>query len=379
VEGVHLLIEVPSDDIGDGLAQLVTRHGTELAEQPTRLRDLLHTKAGAREPEISLLVDVAEVGIAGEFARARGVASHSFDELAVRLRWERGVAPEDARWAIETWAWALGVEEPSPVESPEVGRPAALDRVHRFVRSHPVPFSISGVAIAVLVAALIAGLVIWRSAPGVQPVAARPARSPGPTSLVISVSVPEVVGASRTKAKARLERAGLRWITLFRETQEAQAGTVLRQHPRPGASLDQGSIVTLWIATSPEPVGSPRHLRVDKSTTSVILTWDPSKHGTRVDHYEIWRDGEKIGERSANRRTFTDGGLTPGSTHLYGIIAIGENGTHATSHSRTVKVPAPAPSPSPSPSPATGQASPPPPPSSPSPSPCTAPDPTFCD
>jgi hypothetical protein len=269
----------------------------------------------------------------------------------------------------------LGVEEPKPVESPGIGTPGIVDQAHRLVRSHPV--SVSAVAAAIVISALVVAFVISGSEPSAPPALARPAVSPAP--LVASVRVPEVVERSRTKAKARLERAGLRWITLFRATQEVPAGTVLRQQPRPGASIDEGSIVTLWIAVPPEPVGSPRHLRIEKTTTSVVLTWETPTRGTRVDHYEIWRDGEKIGERTANRRTFTDVGLLPGSTHLYGIVAIGENGTRALSRSRTVRLPAPAPSPSPSPSPETGEAPPPAPPSSPSPSPCTAPDPTFCD
>ena len=103
--------------------------------------------------------------------------------------------------------------------------------------------------------------------------------------------------------------------------------------------------MTLVVAIAPVDVGSPKHLRLTKSTSSVTLTWQAPTRGSKVDHYEIWRDGVKIGERRAGRPTYTVGGLTPGSTYLFGIIAVGENGTRTMSRSRSVTLPVPAPPP----------------------------------
>ena len=144
--------------------------------------------------------------------------------------------------------------------------------------------------------------------------------------------------------------------------------------------MEPGSTVTLVVAIPPVDVGSPKHLRLTKSTSSVTLTWQAPTRGSKVDHYEIWRDGVKIGERRAGRPTYSVGGLTPGSTYLFGIIAVGENGTRTMSRSRSVTLPVPAPPPVEEP---TDTTSPthhnPPPPPPPPPDECTAPDPSFCD
>ena len=140
--------------------------------------------------------------------------------------------------------------------------------------------------------------------------------------------------------------------------------------------------MTLVVATAPEDVGRPRHLRLNTSISSVTLTWQAPTRGSKVDHYEIWRDGVQIGERRAGRPTYTVGGLTPGATYSFGIIAIGENGTRTVSRSRSVTLPVPPPPPVEEPtdttSPPPHHHNPPPPPP-PSPEPCTAPDPSFCD
>ena len=156
---------------------------------------------------------------------------------------------------------------------------------------------------------------------------------------------------------------------------------VIAQRPAAGTVLQPGDTVTLVVAIAPVDVGSPRHLRLTKSTSSVTLTWQAPTRGSKVDHYEIWRDGVKIGERRAGRPTYTVGGLTPGGTYHFGIIAVGENGTRTTSRSRSVRLPVPPPPPVEEPTDTTTSPSNhnPPPPPPPSPEPCTAPDPSFCD
>ena len=156
---------------------------------------------------------------------------------------------------------------------------------------------------------------------------------------------------------------------------------VIAQRPAAGTALQSGAVVTLVVAIAPEDVGRPQHLRLTKSTSSVTLTWLAPTRGSKVDHYEIWRDGVKIGERRAGRPTYTVGGLTPGGTYHFGIIAIGENGTRTMSRSRSVTLPVPPPPPVEEPttdttSPTPHHSNPPPPPP---PDPCTAPDPSFCD
>ncbi len=70
----------------------------------------------------------------------------------------------------------------------------------------------------------------------------------------------------------------------------------------------------------------------------MTVTWRRPAEGSEVDGYEIWRDGEMIGTRRADKRTFTDEGLVPGTSHQYSVRAIGENGTAARSRTRNVRL-----------------------------------------
>ena len=124
---------------------------------------------------------------------------------------------------------------------------------------------------------------------------------------------PAAVGLTREAAVSSLREAGFEKQVRTRESRKADPGTVIAQRPAAGTALEPGSTVTLVVAIAPVDVGSPKHLRLTKSTSSVTLTWQAPTRGSKVDHYEIWRDGVKIGERRAGRPTYSVGGLTPGS------------------------------------------------------------------
>jgi hypothetical protein len=246
---------------------------------------------------------------------------------------------------------------------------------------HDHAFSLSFLAFVVATVAAI--VVLTRGGPQPQAVTARPA-APAPVAAeapVVLPSVPAAVGLTREAAVTSLREAGFEKQVRMQESRKADPGTVIAQRPDAGTALEPGSTVTLVVAIAPVDVGTPRHVRLTKSTSSVTLTWEAPTHGSEVDRYEIWRDGLKIGERRAGRPTYTVGGLTPGGTYSFGIIAIGENGTRTMSRSRSVTLPVPASPPVEETTDTTSssnhhQAPPPPPPPD---DPCTAPDPSFCD
>ena len=373
------LIEVPvsPEGVAGRLAELLDREGPWIVDEPTRLRTLLRAAAGEHDDEVDLLVAAAELGIARELIHERdtGVPPGRFDELAGQLTARRELSESDARWAVDTWAWALAVEErrmvfATPAYSPPPRRPFRVSE-HAFSLSF----------LAFVVATVAAIVVLTRGGPQPQAARAKPA-APSPvaaTSPVVLPPAPAAVGLTRETAVQSLRDDGFVPLVHRQESRKVDPGTVIVQRPAAGTALEPGSTVTLVVAIVPVDVGSPRHLRLTKSTSSVTLTWEAPTHGSNVDHYEIWRDGVMIGERRAGRPTFSVGGLTPGGTYDFGIIAVGENGTRTMSRSRSVTLPVPPPPPVEEP---TDTTSPPPhhnPPPPPPPDPCTAPDPSFCD
>jgi hypothetical protein len=380
------VIKAPLDDVGAGLSLLVHRYGSALTGEPHRVRDLLRSRPGFSESEITPLVGAVELGIAGQLARAHdeAIPPRRFDELAVTLGWWCGIPAGEARWAVEAWARALDVDEPTDPGYPQIiddlAKPPLRERAPLWLRYHALPLTV-GALVAALAVAIVAAML---TAP--EPSAETLAR-PNPTlaaadAAVPTITIPDLVGGSRHDATTQLRAAGLRWEIGSEHTERADAGTVLRQRPAAGVAIEEGSVVTLVVATPLVPVGTPRHVRFDKTTTSVTMTWAEPGGGSTVEHYEIWRDGERVGDRRPDHRAFTDGGLLAGSAHRYRVVAVGRNGTEARSSWRTIhlRVPPPPPSPSASSAPASvaAPAANPPPPPPPSPTPCTAPDPDFC-
>ena len=71
------------------------------------------------------------------------------------------------------------------------------------------------------------------------------------------VEVPDVVGSSQDEARTELEGAGLQAAVSTEETADEAAGTVLRQDPQPGGSVDDGSSVAIVVAEAPPEASVP--------------------------------------------------------------------------------------------------------------------------
>ena len=101
----------------------------ELAEEPARLRGLLRDYCGTFKKEISVLVIAQEERVARDLLSSSSVQPKAMllARLTERLKSDRGIGEEDARWAVETWALALGKIEASELISIETV-PAAPPR-----------------------------------------------------------------------------------------------------------------------------------------------------------------------------------------------------------------------------------------------------------
>jgi Fibronectin type III domain len=74
---------------------------------------------------------------------------------------------------------------------------------------------------------------------------------------------------------------------------------------------------------TPRRLRPPTHLRIERGVTSVSLTWDPP-HGVEpgaVDHYEVFRDGKRLGRPT--RARYDAAGLTFGTSYRFWVVAVG--------------------------------------------------------
>jgi hypothetical protein len=93
--------------------------------------------------------------------------------------------------------------------------------------------------------------------------------------------------------------------------------------------------LVIWQPWNPPP-NAPTAVRVSSPTaTTAEVSWTASKGGATPDHYVIFRDGQQAGSVPASQTSWTDTGLTPGSSHQYTVAAQGGGQTSG----QTTKVP----------------------------------------
>ena len=105
------------------LAELVVRFGREdLSANPARVQGLLLDACPQARTENSLLVAVASEGIAERLASSESVFGSGDIQRAVsEMQHKRGLTPDVARWAVMSWAAALGLTMAVPDDSVEPG------------------------------------------------------------------------------------------------------------------------------------------------------------------------------------------------------------------------------------------------------------------
>src|SRR5687767_4374328 len=94
------------------LRELVARFGRDLGDDPRRCEGLLRDVCGEHKREISVLVNAARDRVPAELAGlGEGVPPNLlFARLAKRLQENWGLTENFARWAVESWAFALRVD-----------------------------------------------------------------------------------------------------------------------------------------------------------------------------------------------------------------------------------------------------------------------------
>jgi beta-lactam-binding protein with PASTA domain/predicted Ser/Thr protein kinase len=86
-----------------------------------------------------------------------------------------------------------------------------------------------------------------------------------------TVQVPEVTGDKENDAKQQLEDKGFKVETTTEESTSADEGTVLKQNPAGGKSIERGGTVTITVAKAPSTIELPNVVGQNASDAESIL------------------------------------------------------------------------------------------------------------
>lgn len=135
-----------------------------------------------------------------------------------------------------TFSHSLAVE---PGQDEEESIEEELDLPHFLVEAKPVRAVSMKTVLAILVPLLVMAIAL-------------PALLISGRKTVEKVEVPDLINLNLEEASSRLEECGLKAGDIeYRETDEAQPGTILDTVPEPGSTLERGSTVDLRVATEP--------------------------------------------------------------------------------------------------------------------------------
>lgn len=101
------------------LRQLLQLHGLDLAADPRRVRGLMLDLCGDCRAEINLLVQAQEAGVPERLLQQPGNAPIAIlvAQLSRHLEELHFIATPASRWAVEAWAFALGLDSVQPTTS----------------------------------------------------------------------------------------------------------------------------------------------------------------------------------------------------------------------------------------------------------------------
>ncbi len=118
------------------LRELVATYGRAVLDDPRRCEALLRDLCGDRRREVNLLVSALRERVPMDLLNASAGVPRGFliTQLAQRLHDNLGIADAFARWAVESWALALGLVAeadllpPPPPAAPTVSAPSLPSR-----------------------------------------------------------------------------------------------------------------------------------------------------------------------------------------------------------------------------------------------------------
>lgn len=93
------------------LKYIITQYGRSISEDPKRCEALLRDLCGQYRKEINVLVSAAKEGIPADLSNSQNTVSSDLllSRLTKRLEDRLGLTQESAKWAVESWAIALGI------------------------------------------------------------------------------------------------------------------------------------------------------------------------------------------------------------------------------------------------------------------------------
>ena len=110
------------------LCEMIARHGWAVCEEPGRCEGLLRDYCPGHRAEVNVLVIAIKERVAADLLNSStGIPVELLlSRLSRRLEDEHGLKPETSRWAVESWALALGKLSPEdltqhPKEAPSAG------------------------------------------------------------------------------------------------------------------------------------------------------------------------------------------------------------------------------------------------------------------
>jgi len=117
------------DRVQQKLCEILATQGRSLCEDPQRCEDLLRDLGSEHEREISILIRALREGVAADLIRSQGSVPSELllGKWTQRLQDNLALPGDVARWAVESWALALGRGSPvthrphgtKPVAPPE--------------------------------------------------------------------------------------------------------------------------------------------------------------------------------------------------------------------------------------------------------------------
>lgn len=118
-----------NDAVRQELARIIERHGKSLADDPRRCEAMLRDYCGQYKREINVLAGALKERVAADLTSASGVLPVKLliARLVKRLQENLGYSEAASKWAVESWALALGVVSTGELEE-GTGSRAAVSR-----------------------------------------------------------------------------------------------------------------------------------------------------------------------------------------------------------------------------------------------------------
>ena len=118
------------NDVRSTLRRIVSEQGVAVCNEPSRVQAYLRDLCPDQKREVFAVVAAMKEGLVSDlnnFAPSQGAMESVFARLTAKLFDNTGIIPQTARWAVESWALALGIiKEPisSGVAPPVTFEPA---------------------------------------------------------------------------------------------------------------------------------------------------------------------------------------------------------------------------------------------------------------